>query len=294
MENPGLLIPNSHQDQKLYSLRGILIASAVGSCAAGGFLIWRNLKVLDRPEDARNALQFGFISSIVLIALLLAIEIPRHFEPLGRLVFEGLQVGAVYLYLQKVIGPTLEEHKSNGGQFFSTWRSVGVSIPLLIVPLGLFLAGIQIFPDAPGVRPEDQFYWSIAYNNTPDVIERGSVSWKKLQTEATKYPWLTELKKANESDGYQPTITVYNVRIDKFLSLSIVGIPEDHAFNCSWGKIGTEDEFLVLQCGSVGDGLLLFQKFFDRKIPELDSIFAAVGTPYRELLKMQQAQGITK
>lgn len=290
MEILDHISPSSERLPKLYSLRGITIATALGSCFAGAFLLSRNFKQLNRKEDARRALLFGSVGCLILVFLILAIEVPTRLEHLSRFVFEGLQVGAVHLYARRVFISAQQDHKIKGGPFFSNWRAAGIAVPLIVVPLSLMLLGIQVFPNAPGTRPDDEFLWTVFSHDTPDGKDRGSITWPRLQIEASRYPWISELREANKSDGFQPAITLYNLRLDKFLTIVIVGTPENHAFQCEWGKIGADDDSSVLVCSTLDAALDLNHKFLDRRTSEIDSIFAAVGTPYRDVLKLQQSQ----
>ncbi len=287
MENIGLSPQLPESLPKLYSIRGITIATALGSCFAGGFLLWLNLKRLNRTEDARNALWFAFAACLILILLLFTVKTPDRFDSLARLVLEGLQVGAVHLYATRVFKKDALTHKENGGQFYSSWRAAGISIPLAAIPISLIVLATLAFPHAPGIQPDDEFYWSVAYHNTPVAKQRGPITWERLQTEVRSYPWLEELSEANHPDGIQPSITVYNPSLDKALTIEVIGTPEDHVVQCDWGEISSEEDYMVVHCDSIEHALPIFHSFFSRDTSGVDSIFNTFGASYRELVKQQ-------
>lgn len=290
MESAEPSITTSSPRPQLYSVRGLTISSALFSCFAGGFLLYRNFRALDKPKEARKALLFGLIGCGVVLMLVLAIDVPPRLESLVRLIIEGLQVGAVYLYARRVFESDLREHQLNGGPWFSNWRAVGISIPLLLVPLAIFFLGTVLLPNAPGALPKDEFLWGVTYHDTPEMQVRGSISYDRLKSELLKYPWLQELGQPRRIENGQLGITVCNPRIDKFLTVEVIGTPERHEFRSSYGKVGDEEGYLMLNFGAIQDALPLYQSFFQHRTFELDSLFHRVGMAPRDYRMLYESQ----
>ncbi len=269
---------------RLYSIRSITIASVLASCFAGGFLLARNFHRLGRPKDARKAVQFGLLSCVTLVILILVIDIPSSLESLSRFVFEGAQAGAMYLYATKTFASTLREHDLAGGKCYSAWRAAGVSIPLLALPLALIFFGTTLFPKAPGLLPSDEFLWGVSNHRGSGIQERGAITWTQLQKEIADYPWLAELAESNGAKKFTPGISVTNLRLDRTLTVEIAGTQDDHAYFCSWGSGSLPEDYLVAGTHSLEGVVPLYHTFFNRNTTELDSLFRKVGVARRELL----------
>ena len=278
---------------KLYSIRTITIVTALFSCFAGAFLISRNFTRLNRPDESRKAFLFGLTGCTILAIMILTIELPSTFDRMSSLVFEGLQVGAVYLYAKRTIGPTLASHSQGGGKFCSTWRGIVVGLPLVAVPVAFFFVGMSLFPGAAGLLPEDKFEWSVAYHHSSDMEERGTISWLNIQHEVSTYPWVQELQLANETNGFAPTICVYNRRMDKFLTVEIAGTPQDYIYFTRYGQIGDDSGHYVLPIEDINRVLTLYRAYFNYDTSSLGSLYRSEGKTQREVIKMSE-EGATQ
>ena len=116
----------------LYSLRQVLIATAIGSPVAGAILLASNYRSLGKPSASTPTLVTGIIVTtlVVLIALSLPQDVPR---PLLSVAYIAL-TGAVSTGLQ---GRSLGLMRGTGASLYSTWRVLGIAL--------LCLAGVLIF-----------------------------------------------------------------------------------------------------------------------------------------------------
>ena len=126
--------------------------------------------------------------------------------------------------------PDLLEHQQNGGLWYSTWRAVGITLPLVLVPLALIFLAMAFLPVEPAAPPGGEFLWAVAYHDTPKMQVRGQVSWDSLRAELLKYPWLEEIGQPGRVDNRRLGISVCNLRLRKFLTVEIIGTPERYAY----------------------------------------------------------------
>lgn len=287
MEPAQVTVLDLPRRPKVYSLAGITMSSALASCFAGAFLLSRNLRRLGKPREARQALLFGLVSIVVLVVLILAIEVPPPLEALARLLFEGLQVSAMYFYAKRVIDAELREHQAQGGQFFSNWRAVGFSIPLALIPLSFAIVVTMLFPDAPGVS-KDEFLYSAQQSDNPNFQQMGAVSWDRFQDELKNHQWTFELRRAIQTNDYCPGMCAYNQRLNKFLTVQMVGPIDTPKFYVSYGRIGDEEGCRVVQYKGIDQVLPIYRNFFNRKIADIDTVFENRGVVHRDLFKLQE------
>lgn len=142
--------PNSH-DVRLYDLRAIEIATALSSVLGGAFLISRNLRALGEHDKARNTLIAGVVGMIVVTLIVLSIVLPHGTGRGGGLVIQAAQVVVVYLSASWLTGKAIKQHRASGATFYSRWRAVGVSLLVLPIAAGTFLAVAFAFPSLPAL-----------------------------------------------------------------------------------------------------------------------------------------------
>lgn len=138
MNETEKLQENNTKDFKLYSSRAIGGATFLGGPLAAGYMIGENFKALDKPNQGRNSLLIGIISTIILFIGIFMIpenlidKIPSQIFPL---IYTGIILGIV----EWKFGSALKSHKENGNQFFSGWRAAGIGfLSLIIISIGIF------------------------------------------------------------------------------------------------------------------------------------------------------------
>lgn len=129
---------NLTKDIKLYSARAIGGATFLGGPLAAGYMIGKNFTAIGKPEQARNSLLIGIVSTLLLFTGLyltpenIIDKIPGHLIPLAY-------TGIIWGMVEWKQGAILKSHKDNGNSFFSGWKAAGVGIiSLLLILIGIF------------------------------------------------------------------------------------------------------------------------------------------------------------
>lgn len=135
-------IRNNTPDFKLYSVKGIVIATFFGSALAGGYLIAKNYQRLGKQSYARWALFYAVLALITTVFL-------------GEVLLESVPATmvsipiffAMWLAAKQLQGAAIEQHMQNQGQLESCWKAFGVSLLVAVVIL-LFIVFLAVILDA--------------------------------------------------------------------------------------------------------------------------------------------------
>lgn len=140
--------PSLFARPRLYSISAIDVATAFGSWLAGAVLISRNYSRLGDLDAARNAILVGIGATLALAAVVLSIPVPESGERALGYGVQGTQVAVVHLLASRLQRASLDSHAAAGGEFYSRWRALGVS--LLVVPgaFVLFFVVAFLMPEA--------------------------------------------------------------------------------------------------------------------------------------------------
>jgi len=137
-----------NQDIKLryYSQRAITIATYFGGPLAAGYLVRQNFINLGKKDYGKYALIIGIISTMLIIASVMAI--PEHItDMIPRALIPAVYTLIIYFVIEKLIGKELNEHKKNNGEFYSAWKATGIGAICLVI-LFVCLFGFAFFaPD---------------------------------------------------------------------------------------------------------------------------------------------------
>ena len=117
---------------ELYSLKGIAIATVVGSVFAGGYFMSINYKRLGKQAEASKALVYSLIASVAILALIMMI--PEDIN-IPNMVFLIPQILGMYKIAELYQKEDLENHIAAGGEYVSNWVAFGFS---LLIGVGLF------------------------------------------------------------------------------------------------------------------------------------------------------------
>jgi len=126
-------------EYSLYSQAAISLATVLGSIVAGAFLLGSNLKKLNRSDEVLQTYFFGIVTLGLLLFITFKLPIA---DKIPGILFELLQVGLIYLFMQHKIGKDLKIHDQRKGIYYSKWRATGIS--LLCLPLVIAI-GIGIY-----------------------------------------------------------------------------------------------------------------------------------------------------
>ncbi len=178
---------NLTEDIKLYSSKAIGGATFLGGPLAAGYMIGENFKALDKPNEGRNSLIIGIVSTIVLFSGIFMIpenildKIPRQLIPL-------IYTGIIWGIVEWKQGEILKSHKENGNPFFSGWRAAGIGfISLIIMSIGIF--GYVFFEMNNEIYDRYDTELSVFLKNEEETL----VFYDHLNTE-TNYSLIKELE----------------------------------------------------------------------------------------------------
>lgn len=124
-------------DRKLFKENAVWLGTYLGGPLAAGYLFAENFKSFGEPEKAKKALNYGVLSTIILLISLHFIpdrfidKVPHFLIPLVYSVI------AKYIFQRQQLTKATE-YISNGGQVFSLWRAfaiglIGAAITLILV-----------------------------------------------------------------------------------------------------------------------------------------------------------------
>lgn len=120
---------------KFYSLRSISIATFIGGPVAAGILIRRNFLNQNEDKKALNALFIGILSTFLLFVLLFSVP-ESTIDRIPNSLIPAIYTGLIFLIANKYQGQTLQEHKSNKGEFHSAWRAAGIGLIFGLLMVG--------------------------------------------------------------------------------------------------------------------------------------------------------------
>ena len=129
-------------EYKLFKVSGVGIATFFGSILAGGILLSRNYKHLGQQSEARNALIYSLLATVLI--LFIAFLIPEDVNIPG-LVFTIPQVIAMVQIAKKQQGEAISQHVEKGGVLASDWLAfgisilVGIAVAAAVIPIAMML-----------------------------------------------------------------------------------------------------------------------------------------------------------
>jgi hypothetical protein len=126
-------------EYSLYSQAAINLATVLGSIIAGSFLLASNLKKLNRTDEVLKTYFFGIITLVLVLFITFKLPIA---DKIPGILFELLQVGLIYLFVQYKIGKDLKIHSQRKGNYYSKWRAAGIS--LLCLPI-IIAVGVGVY-----------------------------------------------------------------------------------------------------------------------------------------------------
>ncbi len=137
--------PITEDSKKFYSQRDISIATFFGGPLAAGFLVKKNYETMGLDGPAKRSLIIGILSTILLVAGLIAL--PEHVtDQIPVAILPGIYTGIIYLIVEKLQGPVLNQHKAGGGAFYSGWNAAGTGLVAMVILISFvavtaFMAG---------------------------------------------------------------------------------------------------------------------------------------------------------
>jgi len=148
--------PASSPSAPLYSIRGIVIGTILGSLAAGVLMISLNYLALGRANLAKSV---GLAGVAIFLAFIgLTFLLPQTLAM--ALLFSAIQAFIAYFLVDRLQGPVIAYHTEHGGPMHSSVRAAlvgfltGTSLFFILVMLGaLWMTVTGQVPDLPQPEP---------------------------------------------------------------------------------------------------------------------------------------------
>ena len=138
--------PNLSEDHTIaqrdpyYSVTAIGICSLLFGPLAGGYMMYKNFRLLGNIKAANTTRLSFIVGTIILIAVVILAPINSVFE---RGVSSTVAL-VIYVIAQQVQKPLLDAYEKSGGQKTSFWKNTWVSFIALLVTLALIFAEVII------------------------------------------------------------------------------------------------------------------------------------------------------
>lgn len=116
-------------DFALYKVSAIGLATFLGSMVAGGLLLSKNFKKLGKETEARNAIIYSIIATIVVF--IIGMNIPEDWSIPG-IVFTIPQALVMFHIAKQMQEKDIDQHIENGGALASNWKAAGISVLVFI------------------------------------------------------------------------------------------------------------------------------------------------------------------
>ena len=129
----------AHRDP-YYSVTAIGVCSLLFGPLAGGYMMYKNFRLLGNIKAANTTRLSFVVGTIILIAVVMLAPINSVYE-------KGLAAGvaaAIYTVARQIQQPLLDAYEKSGGQKTSFWKNTWVSFVALIVTLALIFAEVII------------------------------------------------------------------------------------------------------------------------------------------------------
>jgi len=124
---------------KVYVPNHVGLAAFLGSPLAGAWILGANYAALGRPAERTKALVVGFIATVALLVLSLALpeNIPNSILPIAY-------TFALREYAKRVQGKDVERVLAGGGAKHSGWRAAGIGLLCLAVLVALMILYVRL------------------------------------------------------------------------------------------------------------------------------------------------------
>lgn len=211
--------------QKIYKDRAIWVGTFLGGPLAAGYLIAENFKAFNETDKAKKTWIYTIIATIIIFGGVFMVpdnvNVPNQIIPL-------IYTAIAFYLVQHFQGQNITTHINSGGQLFSWWRTIAVSIiglVITIIPIFVFaflsdgIANASISTKTYGIMKHE-----IVFDNSNiteieiDKLANGLVKTTFFDQAVTKYVYAEKVNStyklslsvvdgiANDSQALQPFI----------------------------------------------------------------------------------------
>jgi len=125
-EVPATEIPS----QKIYKETPIRIATFLGGPLVAGYLIAQNYKAFNDPDKAKRTWLFTVIGTVVIFAAAFLLPIPPNGS---RIIIPLIYSYITFFLVKQYQGNDIATHINGGGEVYSWWRALGISLIGLVI-----------------------------------------------------------------------------------------------------------------------------------------------------------------
>lgn len=130
-------------NQEAYTKKAIGFATYFGGPLVGGYLLFKNFKLFNEDDSARNTLIFSIIFFVVFFELFLLIPDPIR-EKIPRFVLPAIYTGIIYYIFKRFQDEKVSKFLQSGGHKASGWKIFGISVVGLLITLSYLMFRVML------------------------------------------------------------------------------------------------------------------------------------------------------
>jgi hypothetical protein len=133
-------------EKKLYSQKGISIATFFGGPLAAGYLIRQNFKALGKEREGLVSVILGILFTVLVIAPLFMLP-EEIIDKIPNQLIPAIYTLIIYGIVEAVQGKDLKIHKAEQRPFESNWKATGIGALWMLVLVGVLAIYIFTSPE---------------------------------------------------------------------------------------------------------------------------------------------------
>lgn len=214
---------------KFYSLKGIGIATYIGSPLAASILIRKNFLELGEDRKAKTALIIGIASTILIFAGIYLLP-ETIIDKIPNFIIPAIYSFVIYFLAEKQLGEQLKQYQEHGNEFFSNWRAAGIGLLCALI-IFIPLIGYEFILANDPVHDEyAQKFEKFSKNETASFefykhLDTSSPNQLRKELENLTIPYWEENKKIvqqlKEIDGLTPELLKRNEILWEYCDLRL-------------------------------------------------------------------------
>ena len=135
------------EDKKLFTQKGISIATFFGGPLAAGYLIRENFRSLGKEREALIAIILGILlTAVIFVPLYMLPE--EIIDKIPNQLIPAIYTLMIYGIVELVQGKDLKKHQEQERQFESNWKVTGIGLLWMLVLVGVLVVYIFASPAA--------------------------------------------------------------------------------------------------------------------------------------------------
>ena len=137
------------EDKKLFTQKGISIATFLGGPLAAGYLIRQNFRALGKEPEALVSIILGILlTAATFIPLFLLPE--EVIDKIPNQLIPAIYTLIIYGIVEVIQGKDLKRHQEEQRQFESNWKATGIGLVWMLVLVGVLAVYVFTSPEMSG------------------------------------------------------------------------------------------------------------------------------------------------